>query len=304
MLSSEVDKAERFSKHCSKIDTTTTPAEKEEGSVNESSSSEINGQGDLKTTILNLSRQIQELKQERLSTSFKHRRFYFNPDPLRLENYLQNCYHSHSQSTKRLRRQAFTKKTKNSSNICSPSYDSQISSHESSSDEEYSHNDKKVHFLTTNNRKGKYNSHQSDQKHKKLTTPVKGPTPPVRENISPVRELCLSPVREDHSPVKVTLKTGKKRQGESNDQEKRKKIRPNEEVFNQYSSQTDGYDSEFERESQSMQKMNFDKVQKIDNQFEMAPPLHEKMADIISSNFNSRISQTTSKKIEKTFFAP
>ena len=131
----------------------------------------------------------------------------------------------------------------------------------------YSHNDKKVHFPTTNNRKGKYNSHQSDKKHKKLTTPVKGPTSPVRENISPareqrkspVRELSLSPVREDHSPVRVTLKTGKKRLGESNDQEKRKKIRPNKEVFNQYASKTDGYDSEFERESQSMQSMNFDK---------------------------------------------
>ena len=79
---------------------------------------------------------------------------------------------------------------------------------------------KKVRFLTTNNRKGKYNSHQSDKKHKKLTTPVKGPTSPVRENISPVREqhkspvreLSLSPVREDHSPVRVTLKTGKKQQ--------------------------------------------------------------------------------------------
>ena len=138
-------------------------------------------------------------------------------------------------------------------------------------------NDKKVHFLTTSNRKGKYNSHQSDKKHKKLITPVKGPTSPVRENISPVREqhkspvreLSLSPVREDHSPVRLTLKTSKKRQGESNDQEKRKKIRPNEEVFNQYASQTDGYDSEFERESQSMQSMNFDKVQKIDNQCEM-----------------------------------
>ena len=32
-----------------------------------------------------------------------------------------------------------------------------------------------------------------------------------------------SPVRENHSPVRVTLKTGKKWQGDSNDQEKRKK---------------------------------------------------------------------------------
>ena len=50
--------------------------------------------------------------------------------------------------------------------------------------------------------------------------------------------------------------------------------------------------------------MNFDKVQKIDNQCEMAPPLHEKMADIICSNFTSRISQTTSKEIEKKFLLP
>ena len=102
---------------------------------------------------------------------------------------------------------------------------------------------------------------------------MKGSTSPVRENISPVRELSISPVREDHSPVRVTLKTGKKRQGESNDQEKIKKIRPNKEVFNQYTSQTDGYDSEFEKESQSMQSMNFDKVQKIDDQCEMPPPI-------------------------------
>ena len=54
--------------------------------------------------------------------------------------------------------------------------------------------------------------------------------------------------------MKVTSKTGRKRQGESNDSEKRKKIRPSEEVFNQYASQTDGYDSEFERESESVQR--------------------------------------------------
>ena len=111
-------------------------------------------------------------------------------------------------------------------------------------------------------------------------------------------------MREDHSLVRVTLKAGKKRQGESNDQEKRKKIRPSEEVFNQYASQTDGYDSEFERESQSVQSLNFDKVQKVDNQCEMGPALHEKIADIICSNFASRISQTTSKEIEKKFLLP
>ena len=275
-LSSEVGKAERVSKHCSKIDTTTTPAEKEERSVNKSSSREINGEDDLKTTILNLSKQIQELKQERLSTSFQHRRFYSNPDPLRLENDLPKCYHSHSQSTKRLRSQAYTKKIKTYSNIRFLSYHSQISSYESSSDEEYGHvHDKKVHFLTTDSRKGKYNSHQSHKKHK----PVKGTTSPVGENISPVteqrkspmRELSLSPVREDHSPVRVTSKAGKKQQGESNDQEKWKNIRPSAEIFNQYVSLTDGYDSEFERESQSVQSLNFDNVKKIDNHWRWAP---------------------------------
>ena len=52
-------------------------------------------------------------------------------------------------------------------------------------------------------------------------------------------------MREDQSPVRVTSKTGKKRQGESNDSEKRKKIRPSEEFLNQYDPQKDDYDSEF-----------------------------------------------------------
>ena len=56
-LSSEVGKAERVSKHFSAIDTTTTTlAETEKRSVNKSSSREINGEDDLKTTILNLSK--------------------------------------------------------------------------------------------------------------------------------------------------------------------------------------------------------------------------------------------------------
>ena len=74
---------------------------------------------------------------------------------------------------------------------------------------------------------------------------MKGPTSSMRENISPVRdqhkssvrELSVSPVMEDQSPVRVTSKTGKKRQGESNDSGKEKKIRPSQEVFNQYASQ-------------------------------------------------------------------
>ena len=185
-MSSEVGKAERVSKHYSKIDT--TQAEKEERSINKSPSREIDAEDDLKTTILNISTQIRDLQHKRSSTSFQHHRFYSNPDPLRLENDLSKSYHSHSQSTKRLRSQGYTKKTKNS-NISSPSYDSQVSSHESSSDEEFSYfYDKKVHFLTTNSRKGKYNSYQSHKKHKKSTSPVKGPKSPVTENISPVRE--------------------------------------------------------------------------------------------------------------------
>ena len=58
------------------------------------------------------------------------------------------------------------------------------------------------------------------------------------------------------------------------------------------------------KESQSVQSLNFDKVQKIDHQYEMAPPLHEKMADIICSNFASRISETTSKEIKRKFLLP
>ena len=57
-LSSEVGKAERGSKIY------TTPTEKEERSANKSPSHEI------KTTILNLSKQIRKLQQERSSTSF------------------------------------------------------------------------------------------------------------------------------------------------------------------------------------------------------------------------------------------
>ena len=53
-----------------------------------------------------------------------------------------------------------------------------------------------------------------------------------------------------------------------------------------------------------MQNLNFDEVQKIDNQCKMGPHLHEKMADIICSNFASPISQTTSKEIEKKFLLP
>ena len=53
-----------------------------------------------------------------------------------------------------------------------------------------------------------------------------------------------------------------------------------------------------------MQSLNFDKAQKIHNQCEMNLSLHEKVADIICSNFASRISQTTSKDMEKKFLHP
>lgn len=65
-----------------------------------------------------------------------------------------------------------------------------------------------------------------------------------------MRELSLSQVREDQSLVTEATKTGKKRQGESNEQEKIKKIRPSKEVFNKYASQN--YSLEFDRESQSV----------------------------------------------------
>ena len=57
-----------------------------------------------------------------------------------------------------------------------------------------------------------------------------------------MRELSLFPEREDQHLVRLATKIGKKRQGESNDQEKRKKIRPREEILNQHASQTNGYD--------------------------------------------------------------
>ena len=65
-----------------------------------------------------------------------------------------------------------------------------------------------------------------------------------------MRELSLSQAREDQSLVTEATKTGKKRQGESNEQEKIKKIRPSKEVFNKYASQN--YSLEFDRESQSV----------------------------------------------------
>ena len=72
-LSNEVGKAEK-------------KVGKEMWSVSKSPSREINAEDDLKTTILNLSKQIRELQKEHSSTSSQHHKFYSNPDPLRLEN--------------------------------------------------------------------------------------------------------------------------------------------------------------------------------------------------------------------------
>ena len=58
LLSSKVGMAERVSKHRSRTDTTS--AEKDKRSVKNTSSREINAEDDLKTTILNLSKQILE----------------------------------------------------------------------------------------------------------------------------------------------------------------------------------------------------------------------------------------------------
>ena len=52
-------------------------------------------------------------------------------------------------------------------------------------------------------------------------------------------------------------------------------------------SQTDYCDYD----SVSVQSMNFDRVQKFENQCEMDPTFHAKMAEIICSNFASQISQ-------------
>ena len=100
---------------------------------------------------------------------------------------------------------------------------------------------KEAHFLATDGRKGKCNSHQSHKKDKKSKSLMKRPTNLVRENMSPVREQLKSPVSENQSPVRVTNGTCQKRQRESNEQEKRKTVRPSKEVFDLYFSQTDDY---------------------------------------------------------------
>ena len=59
--------------------------EKEERSVNKSPSNKINAEDDLKSTILNLFQQIQELQQEHSSASFQDQRFYSKSDSLIFE---------------------------------------------------------------------------------------------------------------------------------------------------------------------------------------------------------------------------
>ena len=78
-MSSEVGKAERASRIC------TASGEKEKRRVNKSPSSKINAEDDLKSTILNLFKQIQELQQEQSSASFQDQRFYSKSDPLIFE---------------------------------------------------------------------------------------------------------------------------------------------------------------------------------------------------------------------------
>ena len=48
-----------------------------------------------------------------------------------------------------------------------------------------------------------------------------------------MRELPLFPVTEEQSPARTATKTSKKRQGECNDQEK-KRIRPSKDIFNHF----------------------------------------------------------------------
>ena len=134
----------------------------------------------------------------------------------------------------------------------------------------------------------------------------------MRENISPGRkqrkspvwEFSLPPSREDWSPVRVATKTRKKRQGESIDQEKRKKIRPSEEVLNQYVPQTDGYHSEFDRVPQSVQSLDLVRLKKLTISVKCPLLLHERMTDIICSYFATQISQITSKETEKNILLP
>ena len=97
---------------------------------------------------------------------------------------------------------------------------------------------------------------------------MRGPTSLVRENIYPGTEQCkslvwklfLPPMKEDHSSVRVATKTGKKHQGERNDQEKIKNIRPSERVLNQYASPADGCDSKFDRVKHSEQNVDLHNV--------------------------------------------
>ena len=119
--------------------------------ANKFPSHEINAEDDLKTTILNLPKQIRELQQERSSTSFQHHRFYSNSDPLRLKMTYRGVTKTLKKTDVYLEKQKLLK-------FLFPflrfSYIFIFSS-----DEVYSYfHDKNVHFLTTNTRKAKYYS--------------------------------------------------------------------------------------------------------------------------------------------------
>ena len=68
-----------------------------------------------------------------------------------------------------------------------------------------------------------------------------------------------------------------------------------QEVRDQYVSQIEDYDTQFEselrhgKESVTASNFNFDKIQKVDNKVEVGPLLHGKITDTMKTNFNSRI---------------
>lgn len=103
-------------------------------------------------------------------------------------------------------------------------------------------------------------------------------------------------MREKSSAVENTSrKTGKKKTQGHHHQDQNRKIqvkKSQEEVLNQYASQTESYDTEFEsqirhgKKSVIVSDLNFDKVQK------------GRMVDIMETNFNFRNSQAILKDTE------
>ena len=88
-------------------------------------------------------------------------------------------------------------------------------------------------------------------------------------------------MKEEHSSAGVATKTGKKHQGERNDQEKIKNKQPSEEFLNQYASQADGCDSKFDRETHSEQNVDLYNVKKSTTIMKCPPLFSRKMTDII-----------------------